>query len=455
MNNQQLARAIANQIGPTNILEAEHCMTRLRIKVNTLAIKKEDFSQLDGVKGVLINQDEIQIILGPGKAGQVAIALNAVLKESSLSETSEMQKKAVFGDGQDLRDAIRRKNSSSAAKTLLRKIGHIFIPLIPAFIGCGLLTGSVALLLKLLPDLAGNPLIQYLKLTGGSIFVVLNAFVGLYSCREFGGTPALGGAIAGLLSAPGLADINLFGTTLVPGRGGIFASLLIGITTAKLELRLRKIIPEVMDLFVTPFLTLSLIALASIFVFQPLGGFFSEIIGYYTVRAIQIGSALTGFALGGIFLPIVMAGIHHGITPIHADMLSSQGITPLLPIVAMAGCGQVGASFAVYCKTKNKALKHTILSSLPVGIIGIGEPLIYGVTLPLGKPFLGACLGGACGGAWQAFHEVGAYTMGISGLPLAAATNHIFFYLTGVMTAYVAGFICTWFIGFDDPPEKT
>ena len=116
-------------------------------------------------------------------------------------------------------------------------------------------------------------------MSGGSIFVVLNAFVGLYSCREFGGTPALGGAIAGLLSAPGLAGINLFGMTLVPGRGGIFAALLIGIATEKLELRLRRIIPEIMDLFVTPFLTLSIIALASVFVFQPLGGFLSEIIG--------------------------------------------------------------------------------------------------------------------------------------------------------------------------------
>lgn len=451
MNNQQLARSIANKIGPANILEAEHCMTRLRIKVNTLNLKKEGLRQLDGVRGVLINRDEIQIVLGPGKAGQVALALNAILKESSASDPQE---KPAFGDGEALHEAIKRKHNSSAAKALLRRIGHLFIPLIPAFIGCGLLTGSVALLLKLLPDLAANPLIQYLKLTGGSIFVVLNAFVGLYSCREFGGTPALGGAIAGLLSAPGLADINLFGMTLVPGRGGIFAALLIGIATAKLELRLRRIIPEIMDLFVTPFLTLSIIALASVFVFQPLGGFLSEIIGYYTVRAIQVGSALTGFALGGIFLPVVMAGVHHGITPIHADMLSTQGITPLLPIVAMAGCGQVGASFAVYCKTKNKALKHTILSALPVGIMGIGEPLIYGVTLPLGKPFLGACLGGAFGGAWQAFHEVGAYTIGISGLPLAAATNHIFFYLTGVITAYVTGFICTWLIGFDDPPEE-
>ena len=450
MNNQQLARAIVNKIGSANIVEAGHCMTRLRIKVKTLTNQKEDFNRLDGVKGVLINQDEIQIVLGPGKAGQTAEAVKAILISSPPAETI----KKAFNGGKDLHEAIKRKNSESAVKILLRRIGHLFIPLIPAFIGCGLLTGLITLLVKSLPALAGNPLIQYLKLAGGSIFIVLNAFVGLYSCREFGGTPALGGAIAGLLSAPGLADINLFNTALVPGRGGIFAAILLGIATAKIELWLRRIMPEALDLFLTPFFTLSAVALTGIFVFQPLGGFLSETIGYYTLTAIQAGGVLTGFTLGGIFLPIVMSGLHHGITPIHADMLSSIGITPLLPIVAMAGCGQVGASFAVYCKTKNKALKRAILSALPVGIMGIGEPLIYGVTLPLGKPFLSACLGGAFGGAWQALHEVGAYTIGISGLPLAPATNHIFYYLTGVLTAYTAGFICTWFMGFEDPPEE-
>ena len=112
---------------------------------------------------------------------------------------------------------------------------------------------------------------------------------------------------------------------------------------------------------------------------------------------------------------------------------------------------RVGASLAVYVKTKNKSLRKTIASALPVGIMGVGEPLIYGVTLPLGKPFIGACLGGAAGGAVQAAYMVGSTAMGISGLPLMLSTNHMLIYLVGLLTAYIVGFIITWIVGFDDP----
>ncbi len=87
-------------------------------------------------------------------------------------------------------------------------------------------------------------------------------------------------------------------------------------------------------------------------------------------------------------------------------------------------------------------------------MMGIGEPLIYGVTFPLGKPFITACVGGAFGGAVQAHFMVGAATLGISGLPLAATTNNIIAYFAGLVTAYIAGFVATWFVGFDDPEES-
>ena len=149
-----------------------------------------------------------------------------------------------------------------------------------------------------------------------------------------------------------------------------------------------------------------------------------------------------------------MTGLHQGLTPIHAELLNQYGVTILLPILAMAGAGQVGASIAVYLKTKNKKLKQTIASALPVGFMGIGEPLIYGVTLPLGKPFIAACIGGAFGGAVQAFFIVGATSIGLSGLPLAASTDKIIYYLLGLITAYTVGFIAAWFIGFSDPAEE-
>ena len=189
------------------------------------------------------------------------------------------------------------------------------------------------------------------------------------------------------------------------------------------------------SLFLTPLFTFLIAGTIAICVLQPLGGFLSDCIGTAATSAIGSGGAVTGFILGGTFLPMVMLGIHQTLTPIHAELLARYGVTILLPVLAMAGAGQVGASFAVYCKTKNRFLKKTIASALPVGIMGVGEPLIYGVTLPLGKPFIGACIGGACGGAVQAQFMVGAATLGISGLPLAAATDQIPVYLLGLVTA--------------------
>ena len=148
---------------------------------------------------------------------------------------------------------------------------------------------------------------------------------------------------------------------------------------------------------------------------------------------------------------MVMFGVHQAMTPIHVDLIAQYGVTILLPILAMAGAGQVGASIAIYFKTKNAFLKKTIASALPVGIMGVGEPLIYGVTFPLGKPFIAACIGGAFGGAVEASFMVGAATLGISGLPLAATTNNIPIYFAGLLTAYIVGFIATWILGFDDP----
>lgn len=111
----------------------------------------------------------------------------------------------------------------------------------------------------------------------------------------------------------------------------------------------------------------------------------------------------------------------------------------------MAGAGQVGAAIAVLLRTKNKRLKKTIISALPVGIMGVGEPLIYGVTLPLGKPFIGACIGGAVGGAVQALFKVSSTSMGLSGLPLAAITSTPLLFIIGLVAAYIGGFLQHYF----------
>ena len=445
MTNEEFAKKIIEILGGTeNILSATNCMTRLRVH-----LKKQDeniFDALKKIDGVLgTNQDggELQIILGPGKATNICNAVNEILKKSAVK----------IGDGKKLHEEIRARNATPI-KLFFKKIASIFMPLIPGFIACGLITGLVGIALKISPELADDNFIKLLMVAGNAVFWGMNLFVGYNAGKIFGGTPIIGGVLAAMITHPALKDINFFGENLVPGRGGIISVILIAAFAAWLEKKLHKIIPEMFDLFLTPLITVLISGTVAIFILQPIGGAIADGIGTAATTAIESGGAAVGFILAGIWLPLVMFGIHQAFTPIHVSLISQYGMTILLPILAMAGAGQVGAAIAVYFKTKNKFLKKTVASALPVGIMGVGEPLIYGVTFPLGKPFIGACIGGAFGGAVQASFEIGAATLGISGLPLAATTNNAAIYLLGVLIAYVAGFIATWILGFEDPPEE-
>ena len=455
---KKLAADIYKTIGgKENIVTSENCMTRIRLVLKEK--NNEMLSQLkklNGVLGINNKSDELQIILGPGVSSKVADELKNIIVHDSIpspNNLSSMANEAKIGDGKELHEQIRAKNATPF-KLLLKKIASIFIPMIPGWIACGLITGIINILLKFNPAMADLEWIKMLGVMGSAIYFGLNIFVGIQSSKTFGGSPIIGCILAGVISGPGLANIQLYGENLVPGRGGIIAVLMVTALAAVLEKRLHKVIPGMVDLLITPLVTVVVSGFASIFILQPIGGVIANALGDGSMALINAGGAVAGFVLGGIWLPVVMMGIHQAMTPIHAQLFESLGINILLPILAMAGGSQVGAAFAVYFKTKNKFLKKTIATALPIGLMGVGEPLIYGVTLPLFKPFIGACIGGAFGGAVQAMFVVGSYGMGVSGLPLAALTNNIPVYLMGLVTAYIAGFIATWFIGFDDPPEE-
>ena len=459
MTNEELARRILEEVGPRdNIEQVTHCMTRLRLHVKAETYDRERLKALAGVLGVNKAGDELQIVLGPGRAAQVTDAFEKLLAAAEspsapAAAVAEAARSAQVGDGEALHQAIRQKNATPA-KLFLRRIASIFMPLIPGFIGCGLLTGLVNILLRYDPALGDAVPVKILAAAGASVFWGMDLFVGWNTAKVFGGSPVLGGALGALINYPGLKEITLYGQALQPGRGGIVAVLLIAALGAELEKRLRRRVPETLDLFLTPFLVMAVMAVAAVYLLQPLGGALAESIGFAATEAVNRGGAVTGFLLGGAFLPLVMMGVHQGLTPIHAQLISQYGYTILLPILAMAGGGQVGAALAVYLKTKNPRVRRVIASALPVGLMGVGEPLIYGVTLPLGRPFIGACIGGACGGAVQAACGVGAAALGISGLPLAPSTTRPAAYLIGLAVAYAAGFAATWLLGFTDPDAQ-
>ncbi|MFA6851343.1 MAG: PTS transporter subunit EIIC, partial [Selenomonadaceae bacterium] len=247
-----LAADIYKLLGPKeNILIAENCMTRLRLQ-----LKKKDIASLAALKkmpGVLgINEpsaNELQIILGPGRAAQVADAFQKLLKAPADAKTvcNITKQKPQIGDGHKLHSAIRTKNATPG-KLFLKRIASIFMPIIPAFIGCGLITGLLNVILKIDPSLGNIAAIQLLQIAGNAAFWGINIFVGINAAKEFEASPILGGVMAVIITHPGLSSISLFNETLVPGRGGIMAVLLVVAFSSWLEKKLHHMIPEMFDL---------------------------------------------------------------------------------------------------------------------------------------------------------------------------------------------------------------
>lgn len=439
---RKLAEEILRVVGRENVAGSTFCMTRLRLIVaEPQSVDIAKLKSIPGVIGVLEQAGQLQIILGPGVVNKVAAEFSS-LTNLTMGEVSDTK----APDGESKRTPV---------KVFLRKLSNIFVPLIPAIVGSGMVAGITNVAIRSGADPQGT-FIAILNVIGWGIFSYLGIFVGINAAKEFGGTPAMGGLAGVLLMNPGIAAIQINGLALVPGRGGLIGVLLVAWFMSMLEKRVRKFVPNVIDIIITPAVTLLITGFVAYYLLQPLGGYVSDGIVEFFRSMLHIGGAFAGFLLAGTFLPIVMTGLHQGLLPVHMEFLNTLKENPLFPILAMAGGGQVGAAFAVYCKTKNKKLKEVVKGALPVGLLGIGEPLIFGVTLPLGRPFITACIGAGFGGAFQAFMQVKSVALGVSGLPLVflIKDGSVMHYLGGLFVAYAAGFVITWFAGFEDPKEE-
>ena len=440
-----LARGILENIGgKENIQSFTHCMTRVRMNLkDDSKANIEGLKDLDGVMGV-IEDETLQIVVGPGTVNKVSEHITRI--------TGIKMGEVIDANEDDLvklkKDELKGKNNTPV-KNLLRKIGSIFIPLIPGLVASGIINGAVGFA----KNAGVDPTLtwmQILTILGGSIFGYLAIVVGWNTAKEFGGTPVLG-AIAGIITMhPGLGEVVLFGQNLVAGRGGLFGVMFAAWLMVFFEKQYRKFVPNAVDIIITPLLTLLTVGILTIAAVQPIAGFISDGITSAIHVILDVGGVVAGGLLAGFFLPLVMLGLHHGLTPIHMELINTVGSTALLPILAMAGAGQVGASIAIFVKTKNKRIKNVIKGGLPTGFLGIGEPLLYGVTLPLGRPFITACLGAAVGGAFQAVMHTAAGGIGVSGIPLIPliVDNKYLIYFLGLLITYTAGFLFTYFFGF-------
>lgn len=466
MAEEKIAR-IAKEIyenvgGEQNVRKVIHCMTRVRMtiidnsKVNLVGLKA-----IDGVMGI-VEDDTLQVVVGPGTVNKVAKKMVDMVGVK-LGETFPNSGGLSFEEQALANKAAAKEkyNKPSKLKSVLKSISNIFVPMIPAFVGTGIVAGIAAVLSNLVVagDLNAATWQQYIDIMNilkNALFAYLTIYVGINAANEFGATPTLGGVIGGVVMLTGMNPENpikniFTGQPLSAGQGGMLGVLLAVWLLSIVEKKLHEVVPESVDIIVTPTISLIIIGLLEIFLIMPLAGFVSDHLIGGINGILNIGGAFSGFVLGIAFLPMVMLGLHQILGPIHLEMIAKTGQTNLLPILAMAGAGQVGAALAIWAKLrKDRTLVQNIKGALPVGILGVGEPLIYGVTLPMGRPFITACIGGGIGGAIIGFFgNVGAIATGPSGVALIPLIAHgkWIIYLLGLVGAYIGGFLATYFFG--------
>ncbi|MFC5722535.1 PTS transporter subunit EIIC [Streptomyces gamaensis] len=439
--------------GPANLLSVTHCLTRLRLEVrDRRLVDGAALRALPAVLGVVEDGTACQVVLGPGDVARVAPELELLAADGHGAGTAE----DLAARGATLKEARQARNATPF-KRFLRRVAQVFVPLIPALIGCGLVAGLAGLLanLRWLPGLA-----PALAAVSSGFMALLAVFVGINTAKVFGGTPVLGGAVAAITVFPGVTRVSAFGEHLAPGRGGVLGALAAAWCATYVERWCRGRVPRSLDALLTPALTVLLPGLLTLYGLMYAAGEVSAAVGHFTDWLLARGGAAAGFVLGGLFLPLVTLGLHQALIPVHTTLIQQEGSTVLLPILSMAGAGQVGAALAVLVRLRGDgSMRRTIRSALPAGLLGIGEPLVYGVSLPLGRPFVTACVGGAFGGGLMGLlgqfgDRVGASAIGPSGwalfplltgahgLPHAAAV-----YGAGLLTGYAAGFAATYAFG--------
>lgn len=448
--------------GKENVLSNEACMTRLRVGVRDVSLVNIDaIKQIEGVMGV-VEADTLQIVFGPGKVNKV---LEAFIAQTGIARGSKV------GDAASLAQqnkAVQKAKHTNPVQTFLKRVANIFVPLLPGIIAAGIINGLTNVInVSFDGRLSGIWWYESVRTMGWALFAYLPIFAGYNAAQEFGGSPILGG-IAGAIcvASPDMPLLETYGDSQAilpmtgavynPGTGGLLAALFAGALFAWLERKVRKVMPSVIDTFISPFIVVALGSLLIVAVLQPLGAILTQ--GVYAAMnfVYEKMGVLGGYVLSSGFLPLVSAGLHQALTPIHA-MLNDPagptgGINYLLPVLMMAGGGQVGAGIALYFKTKNERLRGYVRDSIPVGILGVGEPMMYAVTLPLGRPFVTACLGAGFGGALATAFHIGAVSQGVSGLfgLLIVEPGQQVAYLISMLVAYAGGFVLTWLFGVDE-----
>ena len=454
MNNQEIAKKVIDALGGReNVNSVAHCATRLRVMVKDEGkINKEVIENLEKVQGAFFNSGQYQIIFGTGTVNKMYDEVVAL----GLPTSSKDDMKA---------EAAKQGNWFQRA---IRTFGDVFVPIIPVIVATGLFMGVRGLLTALGMTLPAD-VTTYTQILTDTAFIILPGLVVWSTFRVFGGNPAVGIVLGMMLVSGSLPNawavasggevtaMNFFGFIPVVGlQGSVLPAFIIGVVGAKFEKAVRKVVPDVIDLLVTPFVTLLVMSILGLFVIGPVFHVVENYILIATKAILSLPFGLGGFLIGGVHQLIVVSGVHHIFNLLEVQLLAADHANPFNAIITAAMTAQGAATVAVGVKTKNPKLKTLAFPAALSAFLGITEPAIFGVNLRFRKPFFLSLIAGAIGGGLASILGLAGTGNGITIIPgtmLYIGNGQLAQYLLMVAVSFVLGFALTYMFGYEDEKE--
>lgn len=458
MDYRKSAQEVIRHIGgKENIVSAAHCATRLRLVIaDNTKMDATAIENIDGVKGVFEASGQIQIIFGTGTVNKV---YDEFIDIAGITG----------GTKEDIKQAAAAKQN--IFKRAIKTLGDIFVPIIPAIVASGLLMGLLEGLCNVWPQMAESGTYTIIHLFSNAAFVYLPILIAISAAKAFGGNQFLGAVIGMIMihsdlinawSVSGMdkADIptasawfGLYDIKLVGYQGHVIPVVIAVWLMSVIEKKLHKIVPEIIDLFVTPLVTVLVTGYVTLTIIGPI---FSTLENYVLTGAqhlIALPFGIGAAICGAFYAPTVVAGLHHMYNAIEIGLISQTGWNTWMPIATAANVAQGAAALAVAVKTKNNKTKSMALPASLSAFLGITEPAIFGVNVRFMKPFVAGCIGGAAGALVAGIFGIGATAYGITGIfGFLITTHYTVQYAIEMIVAAGIAFAISWTLYKD--PEK-
>mgnify|MGYP002801653621 FL=1 len=462
MDYRKTAQEILDKVGGSkNIVSAAHCATRLRLVIaDNSKADKTAIENVEGVKGVFEASGQLQIILGTGTVNKV---FDEFISIAGITASSKAEAKEA---------AAQKQNVFMRAIKLL---GDIFVPIIPAIVASGFLMG----IMNSLDFMINN---GFLNMdTSSSIYVFANLFsntaytflqilIAFSAAKAFGANPYLGAVIGMIMINPSLQNaytvategvqqtqsvfFGLYDIDMVGYQGHVIPVVIAVWLLSVIEKKLHKIVPEVLDLFVTPLVSVFVTGYLTLSIIGPIFVWAENAIldGIQWLLTLPFG--LGSLVMGALYAPTVVTGIHQMYTAIDIGQIAQYGVTYWLPLASAANIAQGAAALAVALKSKDKKIKSLALPSSLSAFMGITEPAIFGVNLRFFKPFIAGCIGGGCGALYASIVHLGAKGTGVTGIfGILLCLDTPMQYLIEMLIAVGVAFVISFILYKDQAPQ--